>query len=58
MQCVDLRTPPVAEGKASGQPGVDLLQFGPVRRMVFWAWFPYVLQAILLAAFASLAGLS
>jgi len=58
MQCVDLRTPPVAEGKASGQPGVDLLQFGPVRRMVFWAWFPYVFQAILLAAFASLAVLS
>lgn len=40
---------------ATGQAGVDLLRYGPLRAVLRWGGFPYVCQALLLALFVMLA---
>ena len=44
--------------KNSNGEGVDLLQITPIRRLVQWQGFPYVLQVLLLAVFVLLAVIS
>lgn len=38
--------------------GFDLLKYGPIRRLVLWAGFPYIFQALMLLAFTTLAVLA
>lgn len=37
--------------------GINLLRFGPIRRLLLWPAYPYVIQIVFLAAFVSLAWL-
>lgn len=40
---------------SGGAEGLDLLRIGPIRSLVLWRGFPYVFQALLIAAFVILA---